>query len=315
MRNSSGTLLSPEVDTGGGESDGFYLLKKDSQRRTTLSKVFSQDGSKICDLWLSKIRSKFLGETVLTAEHLMRVIQALKDFLTDQTKNTLHNTISNLRTEFCLDEGALNQLQLAIYLFQESVNEVLRLHPIKPHWMFALDNLVRQCAEAALSVIAPDLGDHLASTVNSQKSSKSTNSFDMRDQILQLKEENNRLTQEFLVSQKQYQVLLKDLIDQTQLQGQALRQVLANLPRPAIQEELEPDPKLAQWLEGLGLHRTTREIFLSQGFTLEEVLHDIQREDLQRIGLKVGSEFKIWVAISQYRSAPAICNGTSTPTY
>ncbi|KAK9754931.1 MAP3K TRAFs-binding domain [Popillia japonica] len=180
-RNSSGTLLSPEVDAG-GESDGFYLLKKDSQRRTTLAKVFAQDGSKICDLWLSKIRSKFLGETVLTTgskicdlwlskirskflgetvlttEHLMKVIAALKDFLTDQTKNTLHNTInqtkntlhntiSTLRTEFCLDEGAVNQLQLAIYLFQESVNEILRLHPIKPHWMFALDNLVRQCAE------------------------------------------------------------------------------------------------------------------------------------------------------------------------
>lgn len=37
-RNSSGTLLSPEVDTT-IETDGFYLLKKDSQRRTTLAKV------------------------------------------------------------------------------------------------------------------------------------------------------------------------------------------------------------------------------------------------------------------------------------
>lgn len=75
--------------------------------------------------------------------------------------------------------------------------------------MFALDNLVRQCAEAALNAIAPDLGENLgASTVNSQKSSKSTNSYDMRDQMLQLKEENNRLTQEFLESQKQYQTLV-----------------------------------------------------------------------------------------------------------
>lgn len=108
---------------------------------------------------------------------------------------------------------------------------------------------------------------------------------------------------------------LKDLIEQTQIQGQALRQVLGNPPHFAIQEELEPDPKLAQWLEGLGLHRSTREIFLSHGFSLEEVLHDIQREDLRRVGLKAGSEFKIWVAITQYRSTPMICNGSSTPTY
>lgn len=99
------------------------------------------------------------------------------------------------------------------------------------------------------------------------------------------------------------------------MQGQALREVLANASRVPLQEELEPDPKLAQWLEGLGLHRTTREIFLSHGFTLEEVLHNIQREDLRRVGLKVGSEFKIWGAIMQYRSAPGMCNGTSSPTY
>lgn len=54
-RNSSGTLLSPEVD-GSGEMDGFYLLKKDSQRRTTLAKVFANDGAKICEVWLQKVK-------------------------------------------------------------------------------------------------------------------------------------------------------------------------------------------------------------------------------------------------------------------
>lgn len=54
-RNSSGSLLSPEVEAG-GDTDGFYLLKKDSQRRTTLAKVLAHDGSKICDVWLQKVR-------------------------------------------------------------------------------------------------------------------------------------------------------------------------------------------------------------------------------------------------------------------
>lgn len=54
-RNSSGTLLSPEVD-GSGEMDCFYLLKKDSQRRTTLAKVFANDGAKICEVWLQKVK-------------------------------------------------------------------------------------------------------------------------------------------------------------------------------------------------------------------------------------------------------------------
>lgn len=73
-RSSSGGLLSPEVDvatsTKGvpslseGEQDGFYLLKKDSQRRTTLSRVLAQDGTKICEVWISKIRKKYIGEMV-----------------------------------------------------------------------------------------------------------------------------------------------------------------------------------------------------------------------------------------------------------
>lgn len=76
-RSSSGGLLSPEVETVAtdkgitpsiihSEQDGFYLLKKDSQRRTTLSRVLAQDGQKICEVWMDKIRTKHLGQTLLT---------------------------------------------------------------------------------------------------------------------------------------------------------------------------------------------------------------------------------------------------------
>lgn len=65
-RNSSGTLLSPEIDLASGtsksvsgpdsgEEGGFYMLKKDSQRRATLYKVLTHDASKICEVWMEKI--------------------------------------------------------------------------------------------------------------------------------------------------------------------------------------------------------------------------------------------------------------------
>lgn len=65
-RSSTGVLLSPEVDVSStskiapgeiSESDGIWILKKDSQRRQTLFKVLSEDEKKICDIWMEIIQN------------------------------------------------------------------------------------------------------------------------------------------------------------------------------------------------------------------------------------------------------------------
>lgn len=81
----------------------------------------------------------------------------LKDYIMEPNAEVIGGAIRTLKEELDFDAAAINQLHFAIYFFQESVNEVLRLHSIKPHWMFALDNLVRTAVQAAITVLSPGL--------------------------------------------------------------------------------------------------------------------------------------------------------------
>lgn len=80
---------------------------------------------------------------------------ALKEYIMSPDREGLERAITTLKEELDFDSDAINQLHLAIYLFQEAVNVILRMHSIKPHWMFALDNLVRTAVQAAITVLSP----------------------------------------------------------------------------------------------------------------------------------------------------------------
>uniref|UniRef100_A0AAG5DVK9 mitogen-activated protein kinase kinase kinase n=1 Tax=Anopheles atroparvus TaxID=41427 RepID=A0AAG5DVK9_ANOAO len=173
-RSSSGGLLSPEVDLAtstssksplvgdANESDGFYLLKKDSQRRTTLDKVLSHDVAKICEVWLGRIESDRKEKVVITRAHLETLLVALRKYIAEQRKETLEQAIAQLKEQLDFDSTAIDHLHLALYSFQDAVITVLRSHNIKPHWMFALDNLVKSAVQAGIMILSPELGANLA---------------------------------------------------------------------------------------------------------------------------------------------------------
>lgn len=72
---------------------------------------------------------------------------------------------------------------------------------------------------------------------------------------------------------------------------------------------------MASWLQGLGVNEFGRKKILAEGYTLNEVLYNIGREELQRIGLRGAVEFRIWRAIEQHRQANVyLCNGLSDET-
>lgn len=87
--------------------------------------------------------------------HLETLRCALKDYIMDQNRSVIEQAITSLKEDLDFDSNAINELNAATYMFQEAVNVVLRMHSIKPHWMFALDNLVRNAVQAAITVLTP----------------------------------------------------------------------------------------------------------------------------------------------------------------
>uniref|UniRef100_A0A8C7UR12 mitogen-activated protein kinase kinase kinase n=1 Tax=Oncorhynchus mykiss TaxID=8022 RepID=A0A8C7UR12_ONCMY len=79
------------------KDSGFFMLRKDSERRATLHCILTEDRDKV----------------------VSNLVEALK--------------------------------QVSKHL----VNKVLRNHNIKPHWMFALDNIIRKAVQTAITILVP----------------------------------------------------------------------------------------------------------------------------------------------------------------
>jgi mitogen-activated protein kinase kinase kinase 5 len=83
----------------------------------------SQDGKKICEVWLRSLERE-VGQTPLTAPHLLTLMRGLRDFIPEQQKKTIEAAISTLREEVDFDVLALNHIQLALYQFQDAVSKL-----------------------------------------------------------------------------------------------------------------------------------------------------------------------------------------------
>ncbi|XP_067125042.1 mitogen-activated protein kinase kinase kinase 15 isoform X2 [Centruroides vittatus] len=340
MRRSSSGMLSPPVDGPQTEQDqgGFYMLKKDSQRRITLIKVLTDHVERICDIWMKSLVSH-IPNVSLTVDNLHVLINGLRDFIPEQNKASIQQAINHLKDILEFDKNTIHQIQLSLYLFNEAVNNVLRDQSIKPHWIFALDSLIRTAVKTAIIVLSPELGqdfdDHehddpeheegstsgVSSTINSVRSQHGAQAFNcsryvqLQQQLSILEEENMKLMQELVESQVAYQDLLKHTLNDKKNQMMLLQKriypnevdtaaCLADrqlIPSVTVSGENSGDEELTDWLRSLSLDEDSIKKFIEEDYTKDDVLNLMSREDLRRLGLKGGMELRVWKAISNHR--------------
>ncbi|XP_055927798.1 mitogen-activated protein kinase kinase kinase 15-like isoform X2 [Argiope bruennichi] len=241
-RRSSTGLLSPPIDSPqiDQEQGNFYLLKKDSQRRATICKVLLDNADTICENWMNDLSQK-TPDIVLTMDHLKVLLEGLREYIPEQNKLYVQQAISSLKEEVEFDGTAVNQMHLALYVFQDAVKSVLRKQNIMPHWVFALDSLVRSSVQAAISILSPELGENLLGrnneneqeeiTLGSVNSTKSVPTVYVNSEFMQMQmkndelvKENTRLMKEMISWNQVYQDSMKNIIEQKKTWIELLKQ-------------------------------------------------------------------------------------------
>uniref|UniRef100_A0A8C4X3G5 mitogen-activated protein kinase kinase kinase n=1 Tax=Erpetoichthys calabaricus TaxID=27687 RepID=A0A8C4X3G5_ERPCA len=279
---------------------GFFMLKKDSERRATLHKILTEDQEKIVKNLMEAL-SQGAEDTKLNPEHIAKLVVSLREFVRSTDRKIISSTLSQLKLELDFDSHAISQLQVVLFGFQDAVNKVLKNHNIKPHWMFALDSIIRKAVQMAITTLVPELRPHFSiasesdtadqdevdphdETINqvSQRPSAETDdtvptsgvstlsSTVSRDsqtaqravnmRLEQMKLETKRLLEELLEKEKEYQNFLHQVIEERDQEIKLLR--------------IKSQPISKSF------------IFLAEDYTLTDILHHVTRDDLKGLHLR-----------------------------
>uniref|UniRef100_A0A8D3DHN8 mitogen-activated protein kinase kinase kinase n=1 Tax=Scophthalmus maximus TaxID=52904 RepID=A0A8D3DHN8_SCOMX len=133
------------------ENIGLFMLRKDSERRATLHRVLTDYNGHV----ISNIQESYGKGSSLTADHITKLIGCLRDNIHSPDRKQLTSDLLDLRATLLAATVPLNSLQTVLFSFQDAVKKVLKQQQVKPHWMFALDNLLRQAVQDAISVLLP----------------------------------------------------------------------------------------------------------------------------------------------------------------
>ncbi|XP_058498666.1 mitogen-activated protein kinase kinase kinase 15 isoform X1 [Solea solea] len=337
---------------------GLFMLKKDSERRAILYKVLNDDQEKV----ISNLKENHIQgseELLLSLDHIKQIICILRDFIHSPERRVMAATISKLKLDLDFDSTSINQIQLVLFGFQDSVNKVLRNHHIKPHWMFAMDNIIRRAVQAAITILIPELKTHFgpasecegvekedevdeeeaefvpvlasqaeelglttepAHSVATICTPNPTHSVEhqrsnqqLGAQLGRLKHETNRLLEELLQKEKEYQQVLKTTLQQRthDLELIRVRHRPPDIAPPSIfhiPADHEPDKQLVDWLKEQGADADTVDKFVLEEYSLTDLLSDITKDDLRCLRIRGGVLCRIWRAVQRHRERERLTN-------
>uniref|UniRef100_A0AAY4D5F5 mitogen-activated protein kinase kinase kinase n=1 Tax=Denticeps clupeoides TaxID=299321 RepID=A0AAY4D5F5_9TELE len=328
----TGDLSSPAVS---GEHLGLFLLRKDSERRATLHRVLTEYITNVVhDIQDILPQSE---DPPLAPEHIAELIGCLKENIRSPDRKHLTNSLLKLRCSLLAAAVPLGSLQVVLFSFQDAVKKVLRQQQVKPHWMFALDNLLRKAVQEAITILLPELKLQLQSSFEAEESSTEpeepqegpetrtltiqkevhsppgngvsacllralqSNCSPLARELFQLRLETTRLLTQLSEVEQEYQQLLRGSLQRRQHQIQEVR--TASDPTEHLSHIAESSA-LVCWLKAIRVDTDTIEKLVYHRFTLDSLLHIASRDDLRYCSIKGGMVCRIWAAIAKQKRSP-----------
>ncbi|KAL6068325.1 hypothetical protein STEG23_002936 [Scotinomys teguina] len=220
--------------------------------------------------------------------------------------------------------SSINQIHLILFGFQDAVNRILRNHLIRPHWMFAMDNIIRRAVQAAVAILIPELQAHFEPASETEGVDKDTeveggcplvdllgqevhetprgtrpgsvviqegqpHQQDPSLQLNRLRQETNRLWEHLIQKEREYQNLLRLTLEQKTQELHHLQlqyKSSGGTENPAPPDELGTDRELRDWLQLQGVDANTIEKIIEEDYTLSDILNNITKEDLRCLRLR-----------------------------
>ncbi|XP_037128814.1 mitogen-activated protein kinase kinase kinase 5-like [Syngnathus acus] len=319
-----------------GENMGLFMLRKDSERRATLHRVLTDDVAKV----VANIQEALpeFERSSLTSDYITELVCCLRDNICSPDKKRLTGCLRDLRATLLSAAIPLNSLQAVLFSFQDAVKKVLRQEQVKPHWMFALDNLLRQAVQDAITVLLPELKLQLQSSFETEDSTPEDASAETKsvhqeaeatepqrsmdkipeppslmdtildsncslgDELKDLRLETRRLLRLLSDKEREYQHLLKTSVQKKQEDIDAIRGHTPDDRLTASTSRADVMDMVA-WLETIPVDQHTIEKLVAHEFTLDCLLQIACRDDLMYCGIRGGMLCRIWAAITAYRKA------------
>uniref|UniRef100_A0A672INB7 mitogen-activated protein kinase kinase kinase n=1 Tax=Salarias fasciatus TaxID=181472 RepID=A0A672INB7_SALFA len=323
------------------KDSGFFMLRKDSERRATLHHILTEDQDKVVAN-LMEAFTQGSEEMKLKPQHISTLVVSLADFVRMADRKIIANTLSQLKLELDFDSTAISQLQVVLFGFQDAVNKVLRNHNIKPHWMFALDNIIRKAVQTAITILVPELRPHFSLASESDPADQEdvdddaepdrnpahqsrvppvathddtvvTSGVSTLSSTVSHESHNAQRSVSMELGRMKLETsrLLEQLLEREREYQAILQQVLEEREQEIrllrLRSESQPpqrheDSELTGWLRLYGADQDS--IDRVGEYTLSNILHDVTRDDLKSLRLRGGVLCKLWKAITDYRQKP-----------